>query len=284
MKLSDLKNSYHSELKSLYSASEIDTLFFWIAEKIIGKPASILKLTHDEEWSDFEEKKLLFLFNLYELKNHKPVQYILGETEFYGMRFFVNESVLIPRPETEELIEWILNDDPNPQSKIIDIGTGSGCIPIILKRKIPSSDVYALDISEKALNTAKNNAEYHQTNIEFLKDNFLEMDFSNFPEFDIIVSNPPYISENEKPEMKDSVTDFEPNIALFVPDSDALIFYKRICELAELKLAPKGKIYVEINQYLALETVEIFNRTFSIVEIKKDISGNQRMICAHGLK
>lgn len=284
MKLSELKNSYLKELKSIYSVSEIDSIFYWVAEKIIGKPASILRMTHDEEWSDFDEKKLLFSYNLWELKNHKPIQYILGETEFYGFKFFVNESVLIPRPETEELIEWILTHKLNPECKILDIGTGSGCIPIVLKKKWTNSDIYALDISKDALKTAKNNAEYHQTEIQFLEADFLEMNFSKLPQFDLIVSNPPYISKVEKERMDRNVTGFEPDSALFVPDSDPLLFYRRICEMAHQKLNEHGKVYVEINQDLALETKELFDKHFEEVELKKDISGNYRMICAKGLK
>jgi|26BtaG_2_1085354.scaffolds.fasta_scaffold00053_20 release factor glutamine methyltransferase len=284
MKLSELKNSYLKELKSIYSVSEIDSIFYWVAEKIIGKPASILRMTHDEEWADFDEKKLLFSYNLWELKNHKPIQYILGETEFYGFKFFVNESVLIPRPETEELIEWILTHKLNPECKILDIGTGSGCIPIVLKKKWTNSDIYALDISKDALKTAKNNAEYHQTEIQFLEADFLEMNFSKLPQFDLIVSNPPYISKVEKERMDRNVTGFEPDSALFVPDSDPLLFYRRICEMAYQKLNEHGKVYVEINQDLALETKELFDKHFEEVELKKDISGNYRMICAKGLK
>lgn len=284
MKLSELKNSYLKELKSIYSVSEIDSIFYWVAEKIIGKPASILRMTHDEEWADFDEKKILFSHNLWELKNHKPIQYILGETEFYGFKFFVNESVLIPRPETEELIEWILTHKLNPECKILDIGTGSGCIPIVLKKKWTNSDIYALDISKDALKTAKNNAEYHQTEIQFLEADFLEMNFSKLPQFDLIVSNPPYISKVEKERMDRNVTGFEPDSALFVPDSDPLLFYRRICEMAHQKLNEHGKVYVEINQDLALETKELFDKHFEEVELKKDISGNYRMICAKGLK
>src|SRR5690606_14099445 len=231
MKLIELKNSFQNELKSIYTESEIDTIFFWIAEKILDKPQSILKLALNEEWSDFEEHKNRFLFKLIQLKEHRPIQYILGETEFYGLKFFVNENVLIPRPETEELIEWILHDLENKNPHIIDIGTGSGCIPITLKTQLPSAEIYALDFSEKALDTAKNNAEFHQTEIHFSQNDFLKMDFDSLPNFDIIVSNPPYIAESERTYMHKNVLEFEPASALFVPDDDALIFYKRIAEL-----------------------------------------------------
>src|SRR5690554_1734247 len=132
MKLAQLRNRYRKELQSIYSENEIDTIFFWVAERITGKSVSILRLALEEEWWEFEEKQTQFLFYLIELKSEKPIQYILGETEFYGMRFFVNQSVLIPRPETEELIEWILSENQNSTQTIVDIGTGSGCIPIVL--------------------------------------------------------------------------------------------------------------------------------------------------------
>jgi len=278
MKLSELKDSFHKELKTIYSESEIDTIFFWIAEKILNKPQSVLKLALNEEWSDFEANKNRFLFKLIQLKEHKPIQYILGETEFYGHKFFVNENVLIPRPETEELVEWIVKENKNKNLKIIDIGTGSGCIPISLKKEIPSAEIYALDFSEKALETAKINAEFHQTEIKFLQNDFLKMDFQSLPNFDIIVSNPPYIAESERNSMDKNVLEFEPASALFVPDDDALIFYKRIIELTEEKLNPNGKVYVEINQNLAKETEELFQKYFQNVELKKDISGNYRML------
>lgn len=293
MKLSELKNLFHKELHSIYSDTEIETIFFWIAEKILEKPASMLKLALNEEWFEFEENKNRFLFQLMELKTQKPVQYVLGETEFYGLKFFVNEHVLIPRPETEELVEWILNDrhpepvqprhpEPVEGLKIIDIGTGSGCIPLTLKKHLPHAEVYALDFSEKALETAKNNAGFHQTEIEFIHADFLNMNFQNLPGFDLIISNPPYIAQSESGSMDKNVTAFEPASALFVPDEDPLIFYKRIVAFARIKLNPNGKVYVEINQNLAEETETLFRNHFQWVELRKDISGNFRMLKASG--
>lgn len=278
MKLSELKEKFEKELKEIYSPAETDLIFFWIAEKIIGKPQSILKLALGEEWHEFEEKKNLFLFYLLELKSRKPVQYLLGETEFYGFRFFVNPSVLIPRPETEELIEWILSENQKANSKIIDLGTGSGCIAVVLKKNLPEATVYALDLSEKAIETAKINSGYHQTDIQFVCDDLLTMDFSFLPIFDIIVSNPPYIAETEKEKMDKTVVKNEPAVALFVKDDDPLIFYRKIALLGLEKLSPKGKIFVEINQNLAKETKEMFQKLYKNVELKKDISGNYRMI------
>lgn len=286
MKLIALKTQFHKELKSIYSESEIETIFFWIAEKILDKPVSMLKLALNEEWLEFEENRNRFLFKLMELKSHKPIQYVLGESEFYSLKFLVNENVLIPRPETEELVEWILNDFNSHSGQheetinVIDIGTGSGCIPVTLKKHLPYTKIHALDFSEKALEVAKNNAGFHQTEIQFIHADFLNMDFSNLPDFDIIVSNPPYISENEKGSMDKNVTDFEPASALFVPNNNPLVFYERIIEFAQEKLNPNGKIYVEINQDLANETEELFRNNFKKVELKKDISGNFRMLKA----
>lgn len=280
MKLIELKNLFHKELDSIYSDSEIETIFFWIAEKILNKTASTLKLALNEEWPEFEEQRSRFVFQLMELKSHKPVQYVLGETEFYGLKFFVNESVLIPRPETEELVEWILNETFAQDQRIIDIGTGSGCIPVTLKKHLPQVQISALDFSEKALQTAKNNAGFHETEIDFILSDFLKMEFSNLDNFDVIVSNPPYIAESERISMDNNVTKFEPSSALFVPNDNPLIFYKRLIELAKEKLNPKGKIYVEINQNLASETKELFQNNFKFVELNKDISGNFRMLKA----
>ncbi len=278
MNLSELRNLYQKELKSIYSESEIDLMFYWITEKILDKPELVLRLSLEKELPELEENKNLFLFKLIQLKEHTPLQYITGETEFYGMKFLVNENVLIPRPETEELIEWILKDTKNKNLQIVDIGTGSGCIPIVLKKKLPETEILAMDISEKALETAILNAEYYKTEINFLQSDFLNMSFENLPEFDIIVSNPPYIDETEKSEMDENVVKFEPHSALFVPDQNALVFYEKIIELAKNNLKPNGKIYVEINQNLAQETKELFQNNFKNIELKKDISGNFRMI------
>lgn len=278
MKLAEFRSLYQKELQSLHSENEIDLMFYWITEKILDKPESVLRHLLEEELPELEENKNVFLFKLIQLKEQKPLQYITGETEFYGMKFFVNESVLIPRPETEELIEWILKDVKNSNPQILDVGTGSGCIPIVLKKNLPQAEILAMDISEKALETALLNVKYHRTEINFLQTDFLNMSFENLPEFDIIVSNPPYIGETEKLEMNENVVKFEPHSALFVPDENTLVFYKKIIELAKLKLKPKGKIYVEINQRLAHETFDLFQNEFPNTELRKDISGNYRMI------
>lgn len=278
MRLAEIKNYFQEELSGIYEPSEIDYIFFWLAEKILQKPESYLKVALNEDWEKLDELKLDFDLKLWELKKHRPIQYVLGETEFYGLKFFVNENVLIPRPETEELVEWILQDHPATEVKILDIGTGSGCIPITLKTQLPEAEIHALDFSEKALKMAEINAGFHQTEIQFHPIDFLNFDFTELPKFDIIVSNPPYIADSEKVSMHENVLQHEPHSALFVPDDDPLIFYRKIAEFAQSNLRKNGKVYFEINQELALKTQKLLEQFFSIVELKKDISQNYRMI------
>jgi release factor glutamine methyltransferase len=226
------------------------------------------------------------------LKKEKPLQYIVGETEFYGLPFLVNENTLIPRPETEELVELIIksyNLQPTTYNpKILDIGTGSGCIAISLAKNITNSQVFAIDVSEKALTTAKKNAEINEVTINFIQADILKVDDlenlsnsnSKLPsQYDVIVSNPPYVRNLEKSEIKPNVLEYEPHLALFVDDSDALLFYRKIAELAKKNLKENGKLYFEINQYLGKETVELLeNLGFNDVVLKKDIYGNDRII------
>ena len=249
-----------------------------------------LALQLDLEFSESEIKDWNVI--LEQLKLELPIQYILGSTSFYGLKFEVNENVLIPRPETEELVEWIINSNLKISSaqfgkasgerfnnlKILDIGTGSGCIAIALAKNLPNAQVFAIDVSERALATAKKNAEQNDVNINFIQKNILETtDLEQ--QFDIIVSNPPYVRNLEKAEIKKNVLEHEPHLALFVDDHDALIFYRKIGELAQKNLSKQGKLYFEINQYLGKETVELLeNLGFSDVELKKDIYGNDRMI------
>ena len=236
---------------------------------------------------DFQERKLENLASEFEkvteeLKKGKPYQQILGYTEFYGNRFFVDENVLIPRPETEELLELAISKIKNLKSKIqnlklLDIGTGSGIIPITLKKHFPNSEISAIDISEKALEIAKKNAEFHQANIQFIQQDYLNTKLEE--NYDIIISNPPYIGIEENIEIEDSVKGFEPNIALFSPTSDALIFYKKIAKDGEKHLNENGMIFLEINQKLGKETLELFSN-YSESRLIKDLSGNDRFIFA----
>jgi len=212
------------------------------------------------------------------LQQQVPLQYVLGETEFYGLNFKVDENVLIPRPETEELVDWIITENQNAAS-IIDIGTGSGCIAIALAKNIKTATVFAVDNSEKAIKKAMYNAEYNNVEVNFLCKDILSETFFTQIKFDCIVSNPPYVRECEKKHMAANVLRFEPHSALFVPDDDALKFYAAIADFAISNLADKGKIYLEINENLAYETQHLFKQKgFAFSELRKDLNGKDRML------
>jgi release factor glutamine methyltransferase len=282
LKLLSLKNTFQNSLSKIYEEQEIDNIFYLVAQNILDKKKSILRMALHEEWAEFEEKKLIFYHYLSDLQQGKPIQHILGETEFYGYTFFVNKTVLIPRPETEELIEWVLADfDKNKDEKqVLDIGTGSGCIAITLKKQKPEWSVSAIDISQKALDLAKENSHRLNAKIDFFLFDVRSDSFLIDKKFDLIVSNPPYISIKEKLDMNKNVVDFEPHLALFVEDKNPLLFYEKIIALAKNNLSENGSVYVEINQFLAKETKQLFDQNFSQVELKKDISNNYRMIKA----
>lgn len=282
MKIKEYRTQFIQELTSIYDAGEAESFFYLILEENHQLKRIDLALNPDLTFSD----KAILEWNsiLEELKKEIPVQYLLGKTSFYGLEFEVNESVLIPRPETEELVEWIIESNLKIQrfkdSKILDIGTGSGCIAISLAKNISNTTVFAIDISEKALATAKKNAEINGVNVTFLEKNILETEDLE-QQFDIIVSNPPYVRELEKQEIKKNVLDNEPHLALFVEDNDALIFYRKIAELAQKNLVENGQLFFEINQYLGTETVDLLEKmNFKIIELRKDIYGNDRMIKA----
>jgi release factor glutamine methyltransferase len=219
---------------------------------------------------------------LEQLKKEIPIQYILRTTHFYGLELEVNSNVLIPRPETEELVDWIIESQQltfgDKKVRILDIGTGSGCIAISLAKNLPNAEVFALDVSDKALATAKSNAELNQVTIQFIHQSILEIDDLG-QQFDLIVSNPPYVRHLEKLEIKKNVLDNEPHLALFVEDNDALIFYRKIAQLAKKNLCPNGQLYFEINQYLGQETLDLLQEMgFKDITLRKDIYGNDRMI------
>jgi release factor glutamine methyltransferase len=279
--------SYFCEkLSPIYDVMEVESFFYLILEEKHKLKKLDLALNPDLTFS--EEEVQMWESLLEQLKQEIPIQYLLGKTSFFGLDFEVNPAVLIPRPETEELVDWIIKtqiSNSNPSSlKILDVGTGSGCIAISLAKNIENATVFALDISEKALATAQKNAEINDVNVTFIEKNILEVNYLNAVEglnqqFDIIVSNPPYVRELEKAEIKKNVLDFEPPLALFVPDDDALIFYKKIGELAQKNLSQNGKLYFEINQYLGKEMIEMLEKmNFKNIELRKDIYGNDRMI------
>ena len=293
MKIASLKSHFFSELQTIQEASEIESFFFILTEYLHHLKRIDISLNPDFEVSETDLEKWNTIIS--ELKTEKPIQYITGEAWFYGYRFEVNENTLIPRPETEELVEWIVESTKleagSKKLNILDIGTGSGCIPITLKKEIYNTNVFSVDVSERALEMAYKNSINNLAGVWFCHQNILELDnlknlpltlyFSAKPPslFDIIVSNPPYVRNLEKQEIKKNVLEYEPHLALFVEDSDALLFYRKIAELALTGLSPNGKLFFEINQYLGKETVVLLeNLGFKNIELRKDFVGNDRMI------
>ncbi|MBR9853552.1 MAG: peptide chain release factor N(5)-glutamine methyltransferase [Algicola sp.] len=291
MQLKEIKNIFHKELGGIYPKEEIDSFFYSCIEHYLKLERFVLAVQPGLTLIKKEEQPLFEA--LAELKLEKPIQYILGTAHFMDLELQVNENVLIPRPETEELVQWILDTERsqsvistplNDRSlHILDIGTGSGCIAIALAKNLPNAKVYALDVSKVALEVAQKNAQANGVDITFLHQDILnnERGFPSEPIFDIIVSNPPYVRELEKNQIHKNVKDFEPHTALFVPDEDPMLFYRAIIDFAEKYLSEKGKLYFEINQYLGEETKELFRtRSFSEIELRKDMFGNDRMLKA----
>ena len=271
MTLAELKQLFISELESIYDQDEIEGVFLiYLEDKFDIQFIPSNEIDYTSEISS----------DIKQLKKGKPVQHITGKAFFYNDFFMVNENTLIPRPETEELIELIRNYyNPETELSLIDLGTGSGCIPISLAKLFPNSNVSAIDISEKALEVAQSNAQNLNVKIDFYQQNLLE-DIQLNQKFDVIVSNPPYIRDLEKEEMHQNVLNFEPHLALFVENENALIFYERVLVFAENHLNQNGTIYCEINQYLGQETKQLFEKNYEFVTIYKDISGNDRMLKA----
>lgn len=271
---SDFFNELRKALESLYSAGEASAIVRLLREARIDSaelpeslPDSLGKILKTDR------ERLL---------KGEPLQYVLGETWFYGNRFHTGPGVLIPRPETEELVEWILKDlDPSASPRIIDIGTGSGCIAITLKKKHPAAQVTAIDISDTALNYARRNAEALHTEITFLPADFSDnTTWQHLPDFDLIVSNPPYIPLQEAHLLHRNVHKYEPHTALFAPENDPLFFYRLIAAFAEKKATPGSSIYLELHQQFAEETRALFLDRWRDVELRKDMSGNLRMLRA----
>ena len=311
MTLTELKSIFLNKLTKIYQHEEILSFYYILIKNYLQLEKTEVFLKPNLKIS----KNNLIPFNkaIKLLEQEIPIQYILGRTEFCGLTFIVNENVLIPRPETEELVEWIISDikcgkldskqkesnnntensrqQTTPKTNdqhltpIIDIGTGSGCIAICLAHFYPNSKVYALDVSSKALEIAKKNAAINNINIHFIKQDILNIS-KGIPstttiKYDIIVSNPPYVRELEKHEIKNNVLQNEPHLALFVNDINPLLFYDKIADFANKNLSKNGKLFLEINQYLASETVSLLKRKgFESIELREDIFGNKRMIKA----
>ncbi len=307
MLLKEIKNIFHKELGKTYPKEEIDSFFYRCIEHYLKLERFVLAIQPELTLTKEEEQPLFEALS--QLKQERPLQYILGTAHFMDLELHVNEGVLIPRPETEELVQWILEDVRSQKSEvgsrkaeagnmdfypspltILDIGTGSGCIAIALAKHLPKAKVCALDVSEKALEVARENAKLNQVDVTFLKNDILvpEFELAYLPmrqelklDFDIIVSNPPYVRELEKEEMKNNVKDHEPSLALFVTDGDPLVFYRAIAQFCGSHLKEKGSLYLEINQYLGEETKALLKaHNFSEIEPRKDIFGNDRMLKA----
>jgi release factor glutamine methyltransferase len=276
------------QLQGLYPASEIKSFRYLILEFVCRKDRQSLLLDKDKKLSSNERFRIREIVR--DLKNYRPIQYITGETEFYGLKFHVDENVLIPRPETEELTDWIIRQsslDSLQKRKgegffCLDIGTGSGCIAVSLAQHLPFATVYALDISEKALEIARRNAERNKVQVQWIACDIMNGLPAGLPErFDVIVSNPPYVTPAEKETMSRNVLDYEPQEALFVPQDDPILFYKRIADVASSRLKEGGSLFFETSSLYGKETAEMLkNKGYCPVELVKDISGRDRMIKA----
>jgi release factor glutamine methyltransferase len=282
-KLSDLYEFYKTELSLIYDEGELYSIFELVCEKYLNYSKSQVTY-HFEE--NINQSNLINIYNAgVELKKGTPIQYILKEAFFYDLIFNVSNAVLIPRPETEELVDLIIKsqiaNNSNPIT-ILDIGTGSGCIPITLKKHLPQAKVFGIDISEQALEVAKSNAIKNDVDVEFIKEDIL----SNFlilkSNFSIIVSNPPYVLNSEAQQMDARVLEHEPHLALFVEDNDPIIFYKRIIDLCDKYLEEKGWLFFELNPMYAIDVKNYANdsKIFNFTEILSDMSGKQRFLKA----
>ena len=270
------------QLQIIYNLNEATVITDWVFESlaaitrfdVIKNPDQYLSAVNSEQLNNALTALLL----------HKPVQYVLSEAWFYNMKLKVNEHVLIPRPETEELVQLLLNEVmeiKNTIPAILDIGTGSGCIAIAINKNIPSANVTAIDVSGQALKIAEENAANQQTAIQFLEVDFLdETQWIALPIFDFIISNPPYIPINQKDKLDRNVTAFEPHQALFVPDNSPLLFYEKIAAFGKTHLKTNGKVFMEIHEDYAKETAALFLQFYKEVIVKKDIFGKQRMVVA----
>ena len=282
MILKSLRTHFNNALADYYPETEINSFFYLLTESIlkmkrIDVTLNLYVVVSGKKYDKFESAIVC-------LKKQVPIQYILGETEFYSLPFIVNENTLIPRPETEELVDWIIKAQKDTNAiSILDIGTGSGCIAISLAKHIPNAKVFAIDVSADALKIAKKNEKLNEVTVEFIETDILNGEnlslFEAPQKFDVIVSNPPYVRHIEKEEMKANVLNHEPHLALFVENDEALVFYKAISQFAQENLNKGGKLYFEINQYLGSEMKSLMSDyKFENIELKQDLFGNDRMI------
>ena len=282
MILKEFKLFFNEALSAIYPKTEIDSFFFILMEEKLKLQRIDTVLNSDLLITN---KNLIDLKNIVKrLQKEEPIQYIIGNTEFYGLPFLVDKNTLIPRTETEELVAWVLDEikvltnNKITELSILDIGTGTGCIPISLAKNLTSLNISAIDISPEALLIAKQNAILNKVTIEFIELDILNAE-SLPQEYDVIISNPPYVRELEKVEIKNNVLENEPHLALFVADENPLIFYNKIADLAKQQLSKNGMLFFEINQYLGKETLSMLaEKGFKNIQLKKDLFGNDRMI------
>ena len=282
MTIAEIESIYTDQLPPLYDRDEAKNIAQLAVQFICKLSKTYVMLHRGHDLTLGEETSLIRVLD--ELRFGKPLQYVLGEADFYGMRFKVNSNVLIPRPETEELVFWALESVKEYKQRslnIIDLGTGTGCIPISIKKNLPGAEVCACDISQAALDTAIENAVLNQTEVHFFQADILKDTFSLLPlTFNLIISNPPYITEREKVSMHANVLQHEPHTALFVPDSDPLLFYNKIADFALKHLAEDGALFLEINEALGKETTLMLVKKGFQAEVKTDLQGKERMIKA----
>jgi len=294
MKLFEAEQYVKEQLKGIYQEQEAINITDLAIEHVTGllKTQRVSKKQTELSESQFSQLQK----DLQRLKSNEPIQYVMNKTWFYGMELYVDKNVLIPRPETEEMVEWIINDmkasgkdvfirrsmeaDETTQLKILDVGTGSGCIALALKKAMPKAEVWGCDVSEEALNVARRNGSTLNIRVDFQGLNFLdEAQQKHLPTVDIIVSNPPYVPLKDKEQMQPNVVAHEPHTALFVPDNDPLVFYRALAEFGKKRLYESGTIYMEIHEGLANEVVTLFNKQgYSNIELKKDMQGKDRMV------
>jgi len=272
-KVSNILPYFKKELFNVSNEREIASWAYITLKHLLGYNRSDCILNSDKNITTKISDKIINI--VIELKTNKPLQYILGETEFYGLKFKVNEQTLIPRPETEELVHWILQEE---FSSALDVGTGSGCIPIVLAKNT-NATISAIDVSEKALTIARENAKVNRVEVNFILQDILKTTI--LPKVDLVVSNPPYVMGKEKELMQENVLNYEPELALFVSEDNPLLFYRKIAELAFVSLNKNGKLFFEINEQFGQETIELLsNIGFVDIELKKDINDKDRMIKA----
>lgn len=279
MKLATLRTHFLDELHGLYPSEEIKSFFYLLSEAHLNLSSVETVVFASKEISESVQEK--YEDAISRLKHFEPIQYIIGESDFFGLTLKVTSHTLIPRPETEELVQLVLDEVAKRDEKnlqILDIGTGSGCIAIALAKHLPEAKVSAMEVSEEALKTAKENAKLNEVDINFILEDILQM--KSLPDvYDIIVSNPPYVRLSEKELMQSNVLDFEPDLALFVDDQDPLLFYRIIAKLAKSHLTPKGKLFFEINEYLGEEMVMLLkNEGYQDVQLVQDVYGKNRML------